>query len=468
MVLAVALTTAVLVLLLSPTVVVTVVAFRTATRRTGTGRMVQQYQYRYRDDDNDSDDDWKHSHYVTPSDLLEHRCYYQPCLQQSQQEAAARQPLLVMCMGMAQTMLQYQAHVKYLAQHRNVLLYQPQGLGLHYCNTTTTDNDKKSNINSNNNAATFNTEMNRTNIHPPNVSLPFQVRQLREAIQHFYYYSHSSNGHGTDPTTNNSNSNMPQTETIDVDLVGFSLGGRIALAMVVDSIVAGDDQLSQRHDNVASAITIHHVHLTGVSHSRSPFGIVQGMIWNDLLAMHQPQQQGNNHHSSSLRPFGWSILSAAYSPRYLHQNRPHLHQWIESLCQSHTTHGLLQIIEQAYEHENDTAHPWSVAHMVQQIAASSSMHHHHTGRIQFQCMVGELDVLSLPPNVHELAAALRRKPDATTTTNTTIHNDDHHIDTPIVVVVVPQVGHAVPMEAPRKWRDDVQAFLSLSNKAIRE
>ncbi len=263
--------------------------------------------------------------------------------------------------GYGTTILQYQAHVKCLAQHRNVLLYQPEGLGLHYYNATTTAKD--------NDIAAFNTVMSRTNIHPPNVSLPYQVRQLREAIQH--YYGDPSEEQGTDPTTNSSNNNMHK-KSIDVDLVGFSLGGRIALALVVDSIVV-DDHLS-RKDHVASTITIHHVNVTGVSQSRSPFGIVQGMIWKDLLSVHQPQQ---------LRPFGWSILSAAYSPRYLHQNRPHLHQWVESLCQSHTTRGILQIIEQAYEHENDTANLWSIAYMVQQIAASSMHQHNNRGRIKF-------------------------------------------------------------------------------------
>ncbi len=72
-------------------------------------------------------------------------------------------------------------------------------------------------------------------------------------------------------------------------------------------------------------------------------------------------------------------------------------------------------------------------------------------------MVGELDMLSLPQDVHELALALRRRPDVTTTSTTA----------PIVVVVVSQVGHAVPMEAPQIWRDDVQTFLSVSNETTR-
>jgi pimeloyl-ACP methyl ester carboxylesterase len=168
---------------------------------------------------------------------------------------------------------------------------------------------------------------------------------------------------------------------------------------------------------------------------------VQGMIWKDHLV--QNHSNTTTSSSSNLRSFGWSILTAAYSPNFLYQNQQYLHQWVQSLCSSHTSDGILHLIEQTYDHENDIANPWSVENMIQQISSWLSSNN-NDNPIHFRCMVGQYDVLALPEYVSEMARRLNNP--------TSIVVDD--------VVVVPNVGHAVPMEASRFWRKDVQSYFT--------
>ena len=367
-----------------------------------------------------------------PSDLYEHRCYYQPCLQKTSKKPspAMNHPfLLVICIGMAQTIPQYQSHVMYLAQYRNVLLYQVEGLGLFYNkNNSTTSGTATS--------GTHNSSIG----HPrSDLSLPYQAMQLRQAIRYFYDKHHSQ--YRAEERIDSSHNHTMMT-AIDIDLVGFSLGGRIALAFIVQVFM---HQNKYPLDPIITTTTttiirVHKVHLTGVSMRRSPCGTVQGMIWKDLLLL----QNDNN----SLRPFGWSILTAAYSPQFLYQNQPYLHQWVQSLCDSHTSDGILQLIKQTYDQENDSTNPWSVQNMIQQIQSLSLPNHDNnttsTTTLQFRYMVGELDALALPEEVLKIVRALKN-----CTTSVIVHD----------VVVVPNVGHAVPMEASQIWRNDIQSLL---------
>jgi hypothetical protein len=89
----------------------------------------------------------------------------------------------------------------------------------------------------------------------------------------------------------------------------------------------------------------------------------------------------------------------------------------------------LALMEQAHDEEG----PWSVAGMAEQLATTTSSSNNIMGRL----LVGECDLLAPVEHVHALAAALQW--DAPT--------------------VVPGVGHAVPMEAPRAWKDDLLAYL---------
>jgi hypothetical protein len=228
----------------------------------------------------------------------------------------------------------------------------------------------------------------------------------------------------------------------------------------------------QRLKPTAIHIRVRKVHLTGVSLRRSPYGMVQGMIWKDhLLQQQQSYDENNSNKSSDLRPFAWSILTAAYSPNYLYQNQQCLHSWVQSLCESHTSNGILHLIEQTYDHENDPSNPWSVLQMIQFIStsrhASNNINNnsdHNT--IQFRCMVGENDILALPEHVFEMAQTLsmRNQTRSVTTTGNANANDVDHkhnhqrIDI-VPMIVVPNVGHAVPIEASRIWRNDIQTYL---------
>ena len=396
--------------------------------------------------------------FVIPSDLYEHRCYYQPCLQKTTRSLNDKKdhyeyPLLVICIGMAQTITQYQFHVRYLAQNRNVLLYQAEGLGLHYHNMYTSTTGTTTDCSTTDcSTATATVASNISSSHP-NISLRYQAMQLRQAICYFYF-----NQNRTSEETDFSNDRTLTTVTpisatviaahiipsIHVDIVGFSLGGRIALAFIVIQFT----KKPELDENVN--ICIRKVHLTGVSIRRSPYGTVQGMIWADLL------WQNRHNNQNDLRSFGWSILSAAYSPNFLYQNRQYLHQWVQSVCSSHTSNGILHLIEQAYEHENDPTNPWSVENMIQQISSllSNDSNNNNNATIQFRCLVGEFDVLALPEHVSEMVHTLRNHTSTSTTTTTS---------TVVIIVddvVVPNVGHAVPIESSRFWRDDIQSYIS--------
>lgn len=245
-----------------------------------------------------------------------------------------RLPPVVILPGMAQSIAAWESHVPAFARDRHVLVYEAMGIG-----------PAKEGWS--------------------DVSLPAQADRLEETLQTLW---------GKDA----------------VHVVGFSLGGRIAMA------------LGCKHPD-----RIQRMHLTGVSLERSDWGQLQLMGWMDHL------QHGN------LRSFAWSAILATYSPAFLIKQKEKIPIWVESICETHSVHGLRSLLEQA--HDQDQA--WSVAAMTQRLNAPGHI-----------CM-GEDDMLA--HNVEALAEALGW--DAPT--------------------IIPAAGHAVPMEAGRMWRENVKKML---------
>jgi pimeloyl-ACP methyl ester carboxylesterase len=330
-----------------------------------------------------------------PRDLKD-RCLLQRCTSPGPPTTATAPPLVI-CIGLAQTMDPYRPHLLSLARNRDVLLYQADGLGLRFSGNT-------------------------------NVTLPCQAFQLAYAIQASFMASDSTAKiNDIDPYIDGESRLIPSVDPMVIDIVGFSLGGRIALALACISL----------ENILACCIHVRKLHLTGVALRRSDHGYLQSIIWKDHLL------------NGNLRAFAWSILLAAYSPSFLRQNENQLLKWVQLICESHTITGISSLVHQTYSDENDANH-WSVEAMTKRLSQIALPPDWIIPQIRL--MVGEMDVLAPPVHVYALVdhwndgIAARRDP-----------------TWKIEVNVVPSAGHAVPIEAPRIWREDVIQFLELCN-----
>jgi len=185
------------------------------------------------------------------------------------------------------------------------------------------------------------------------------------------------------------------------DLVGFSLGGRIAMAA---ACLDANERISR-------------LHLTGVATERSIQGKVALLAWKELA-------QKNN-----LQGFAWSALQTTYSDVFLYENQQRLSMWINFLCANNSCDGILALLQQT--HPEDANDPWHVSSMARRLADKQTP---VTGRL----VVGELDVMAPPCKVEELASILGWE----------------------LPTIVPNCGHAVPMEAGREWRINVVEYLN--------
>jgi pimeloyl-ACP methyl ester carboxylesterase len=197
-----------------------------------------------------------------------------------------------------------------------------------------------------------------------------------------------------------------------VDLCGFSLGGRIAMAFAC-----------------LYPAQIHRLHLTGVSLRRSPWGLRKIQSWKDHL--HHDNDKDND---GGLRAFAWSALRASYSPAFLMRQQDKLPLWVDSLCQGHTVDGLRRLVEQTHAHvegngNDDNDDVWSVAAMADRLRAQKGA----PQRIGGSLCVGAQDPLSPVEQVEALATVLGWP----------------------APTVIQDAAHVPPIENPRAWRADV-------------
>ena len=172
-----------------------------------------------------------------------------------------------------------------------------------------------------------------------NVTLPFQAERLVTTVQAVFGVEQQ------------------------FDVVGFSLGGRIALA----AATLADSKIAR-------------LHLTGVATERSLSGLVALQAWTDLTR------------SNNLQGFGWSALQTTYSPTFLHSNKDKLSGWVQYVCQSNSAAGLHALLEQT--HPESSSDLWHVSSMAERSSVK--------GRL----VVGECDVMAPLPNACALANAL--------------------------------------------------------------
>jgi len=289
--------------------------------------------------------------------LAGQRCLYAPCQRPSQQ------PLLVILGGMAQSIASWEQHVPALSQSRSLLIYEARGQGPPTANKNMAEDYLK------------------------DVSLPAQAQYLVNTLDELQHQQQQG-----------------QEGTELVDIAGFSLGGRIAMAMA-----ALYPQRSRK------------LHLTGVAADRSVLGHLTVRSWKDHVR--------NSH---NLKSFAWSVLLATYSPTYLQQlqDQGKLDSIINFVAQQNTAAGLSALLEQAHVSSDDDM--WSTTGMARQIMASKN-------KMRGCLCVGELDSDMAPVSkVVELSEILQWDPPT----------------------ILENCGHAVPMEQARPWRNHLLEFLN--------
>jgi pimeloyl-ACP methyl ester carboxylesterase len=185
------------------------------------------------------------------------------------------------------------------------------------------------------------------------------------------------------------------------DLIGFSLGGRVALATAC---------LYPR--KVSS------LHLTGVGCSRDAFGIVVLRAWEHLLE------------TNNMSGFGWSALSASYSSSFLLRNVDQLPSWVEELEAEFpnraSVSALHRLIVDTCDRDGDD---YTVAEMALRLDSS----------IPVTLVVGGQDCLAPPSSVQQLAFILLHRRQNETSSSS------------VKSTTILHTGHAVPIEQRSTW-----------------
>uniref|UniRef100_A0A7S2U7U3 AB hydrolase-1 domain-containing protein n=1 Tax=Attheya septentrionalis TaxID=420275 RepID=A0A7S2U7U3_9STRA len=291
-----------------------------------------------------------------------HRCLLVPARHPHDDSVT---PLALMG-GMAQTIESWEHHIPSLSKNRDLLIFECRGQGIPRDPQTSGEEVRGKN----------------DDILYADVSLEYQAESLNEAIREAF-------------------------GSQQVDIAGFSLGGRVAMATAV-----------------LYPSLIRRLHLTGVAAQREAYGQLMLWSWRDLLLL--------NNADDSLRPFAWSILLATYSPKFVAVRGPErIQTWVQHICNTNCRDGLLALLEQT-EFQSDPAwYPLGMAHRM--------MHTKVHGRL----VVGSLDQMATPSEVQQLSNALK-------------WGD---------IAIIPDCGHAVPMQEARLWRNDLLHFLNKNDES---
>lgn len=291
-------------------------------------------------------------------------------------DAVPRRPPLLIIPGTAQSIEVWQQHIPVLSKSgRSVIICEPLGVGL--------------------------TEL------PDHVelSLASQAETLKTTIETVLVQQ---------PQTHENRETVDTPQHIPaLDVVGFSLGGRIAMALAC-----------------LYPEMVNRLHLTGVGLHRSVWGTLQIEAWKDILDHSSKEQNGGD-----LRGFAWSAMLASYSPDFLVGQKDKLPLWIDGLCQRHTVNGLRRLVHETLK--QDEGPDWSVAAMAERLNEQQQQQQQPSGMIAGRLCVGQDDPLAPVDQVQGLAQALGWP-------------------TPTVIA---KSAHVPPIENPRAWRQDLLDLL---------
>jgi pimeloyl-ACP methyl ester carboxylesterase len=150
-----------------------------------------------------------------------------------------------------------------------------------------------------------------------------------------------------------------------IDLAGFSLGGRIAMAFVC-----------------LFPEKMRKLHLADISLRRSSEGLRELRAWEDHLSR------------GDLRAFAEAALRASCGESFLRRREARLPAWIRRVVDGHSTEGLLALMQQTHVEDGE----WSVAGMAERLTVR--------GRL----FVGMEDRMAPPEFVPELVSRLNWDP----------------------------------------------------------
>ena len=305
-------------------------------------------------------------------------------------EQVANPPLVILG-GMAQSIASWEFHLPHFAKHRSVLMYECLGQGPRPPETVCSNED--------------------LDTYYEDVSLERQGRDFWNVVEEAfftpgsYYYD-------------NYLSNESDQIISSVDVVGFSFGGRVALAAAV------------KQPN-----RIRRLHLTGIGTERDEYANVLLASWKDMLNDIDADSTGTKDeiNNPKLRAFAWSIILATYSEEFVASvGAARVQTWVDGVCKFNTQNGLREILLQTHDGEGR----WTTASMAELVKGSVE---------SYKLVVGSNDKLSSPQQVKRLAQSLGKQED---------DKEDGSYR------VVENCGHAVPFESMRIWREDVIKYLT--------
>jgi len=305
--------------------------------------------------------------YEVPGQLLVSRLYRQQQQQTSGDSNYRRRRPLILLPGMAQTIATWDSQATLLSRERTVLVCEPLGIG---------------------NKISF---LSASGSSSRNVTLPFQAQCLYETVQHVFAAQQDDQ----------------EEQEQGFDIVGFSLGGRIAMAFAC-----------------LYPMEVHNLHITGVAWERSARGKTNLLAWKNCLE------------HDNLRGFAWLAIMATYSPTFLLvQPQEKISTWVETLSTSHTSQGLLELMRQTHQEDNDgdddddLDNIWTVPKMANRLGSTANKVSPCRGHL----CVGQEDEMAPFEQVNRLAREMG-------------WGD---------VTIISNAGHAVPFESPRSWRKSV-------------
>lgn len=148
-----------------------------------------------------------------------------------------------------------------------------------------------------------------------------------------------------------------------VDVIGFSLGARIALATI-----ARNPKL------------IRNAHLTGIPAERDGMAKILLSSWENMLSAD----------GKDLEPFALSILNTSFSKQFMEMNdEAKVMTWIDQICANNQKLGLLRLLQQTKS--------------VDPIGFAAEA---KTSETKIQLAVGNDDVISTPKQVDRLSQEL--------------------------------------------------------------
>jgi len=307
--------------------------------------------------------------------LQGHRCLRLPAAR------PAGKPPLVVLGGTAQTVHSWVGHVQALSRDRDLLILELRGQG-----------------------------PKNPALPPLDVSLPAQAADVAAVLE---------------------SPDLGWRQEGPVDLVGFSFGARVALAVAA------------AHPGIVRRCV-----LTSVAADRGPVGRLVLKQWEAIL--------GRQESRDSLEAFAWASILNTHAPDFLARNEPRVSGWVSLVAEGNTREGLLAILEQT--HVEDPDHP--------DHALRHAAHVRKAGSVQGAVICGGKDIVCNVATAGQLAETAgwwAQQPADPNQHQAGAHDSQSRTmatpPPPPAAIVFPQCGHAVPLEDPTRWRKAVLEFL---------